>query len=175
MRPSARALATDVDPHALLSQCFLAAVLSKLGNPVGKYVLGSILNAALSEDCKDLPMQGLSTRSFNAKTTMFTCAPELEPISAHAYASRDPCFAWPAGTPFSHRRRRRRPSLWAARSAVACPGCPWDRGLARWMRASPPMVVHPGSTQLSGFEVRFLVSGPRQGLRPSCCGDSASR
>ena len=82
MRPSARALATDVDPHALLSQCFLAAVLSKLGNPVGKYVLGSILNAALSEDCKDLPMQGLSTRSFNAKTTMFTCAPELEPISA---------------------------------------------------------------------------------------------
>ena len=57
--------------------------------------------------------------------------------------------------------------LWAARSAVACPGCPWERGLARWLRASPPMVVHPGSTQLSGFEVRFLVSGPRQGLRPS--------
>ena len=51
--------------------------------------------------------------------------------------------------------------LWAARSAVACPGCPWDRGLARWLRASPPMVVHPGSTQLPGFEVRFLVSGPR--------------
>ena len=55
--------------------------------------------------------------------------------------------------------------LWAARSAVACPGCPWDRGLARWLRASPPMVVHPGSTQLSGFEVRFLVSGPR-GRKP---------
>ena len=35
------------------------------------------------------------------------------------------------------------------------------RGLAQWLRASPPMVVHPGSTQLSGFEVRFLVSGPR--------------
>ena len=81
MRPSARALATDVDPHALLSQCFLAAVLSKLGNPVGKYTLGGILNAAL-EACKGLPMQGLSTKSFNAKTTMFTCAPELEPISA---------------------------------------------------------------------------------------------
>ena len=50
------------------------------------------------------------------------------------------------------------------------------RGLARGLRASPPMVVRPGSTQLSGFEVRFLVSGPRgRGVRPSCCGDSASR
>ena len=31
-------------------------------------------------------------------------------------------------------------------------------------------------TQLSGFEVRFLVSGPRgRGVRPSCSGVSASR
>ena len=119
-------------------------MLSKLGNPVGKYVLGSILNAALSEDCKDLPMQGLSTRSFNAKTTMFTCAPELEPISAHAYASRDPCFAWPAGTPFSHRRRRRRPSL----------GCPIGRSLPRL-----PMGSRPGTVA-----ARFSPDGgpPRQ-------------
>ena len=49
------------------------------------------------------------------------------------------------------------------------------RGLARGLCTSPPMVVHPGCTQLSGFEVRFLVSGPREGGRPSCGGDSASR
>ena len=49
------------------------------------------------------------------------------------------------------------------------------RGLARGLCTSPPMVVHPGCTQLSGFEVRFLVSSPRQELRPSCCGDSVSR
>ena len=49
------------------------------------------------------------------------------------------------------------------------------RGLARGLRTSPPMVVRPGSTQLPGFEVRFLVSGPREGVRPSCGGDSASR
>ena len=30
----------------------------------------------------------------------------------------------------------------------------------RGLLSSPPMVVRPGSTQLSGFEVRFLVSGP---------------
>ena len=40
---------------------------------------------------------------------------------------------------------------------------------------SCPMVVRLGSTQLSGFEVRFLVSGPRSRASPSCCGDSASR
>ena len=49
------------------------------------------------------------------------------------------------------------------------------RGLARGLCTSPPMVVRPGSTQLSGFEVRFLVSGPRSRGGPSCCGDSASR
>ena len=49
------------------------------------------------------------------------------------------------------------------------------RGLARGLCTSPPMVVRPGSTQLPGFEVRFLVSGPREGVRPSCGGDSASR
>ena len=84
------------------------------------------------------------TRSFNAKTTMFTCAPELEHISAHAYASRDPCFAWPAGTPFSHRRRRRRPSL----------GCPLGRSLPRL-----PMGSRPGTVA-----ARFSPDGgpPRQ-------------
>ena len=66
--------------------------------------------------------------------------------------------------------------LWAARSAVSLPRLPMGwRGLARGLCTSPPMVVHPGCTQLSGFEVRFLVSGPREGGRPSCGGDSASR
>lgn len=95
MRPSARALATDVGPHALLSQCFLAAALSKLGNAVGMNVLGGILNDALREDCRDLPKQGLTTNSFNFKTTMFTCRPRTRTHQrAHTYASRDPCFAW---------------------------------------------------------------------------------
>ena len=75
-----------------------------------------------------------------------------------------------------------RVSSWAPRphAAVRLPslGCPLGRslprlpmgwrGLARRLCTCPPMVVRPGSTQLSGFEVRFLVSGPRQGLRPSC-------
>jgi outer membrane biosynthesis protein TonB len=34
------------------------------------------------------------------------------------------------------------------------------------------MVVRPGSTQLLGFEVRFLVSGPAAGADPSCCWDT---
>ena len=82
-----------------------------------------------------------------------------------------------------------RVSSWAPRphAAVWLPslGCPLGRslprlpmgwrGLARGLCTSPPMVVRPGSTQLSGFEVRFLVSGPRSRGRPSCCGDSASR
>ena len=34
------------------------------------------------------------------------------------------------------------------------------RGLTHGLSASSPMVVRPGSTQLLGFEVRFLVSGP---------------
>ena len=107
MRPSARALATDVGPHALLSQCFLAAALSKLGNAVGMNVLGGILNDALRDDCKDLPKQGLTTNSFNYKTTMFTCRPRTRTHQrAHTHASRDPCCAWPAGTSLSHRRRR---------------------------------------------------------------------
>ena len=82
-----------------------------------------------------------------------------------------------------------RVNSWAPRphAAVWLPslGCPLGRslprlpmgwrGLARGLCTSPPMVVRPGSTQLSGFEVRFLVSGPRSRARPSCCGDSASR
>ena len=82
-----------------------------------------------------------------------------------------------------------RVSSWAPRphAAVWLPslGCPLGRslprlpmgwrGLARGLCTYPPMVVRPGSTQLSGFEVRFLVSGPRSRARPSCCGDSASR
>ena len=82
-----------------------------------------------------------------------------------------------------------RVNSWAPRphAAVWLPslGCPLGRslprlpmgwrGLARRLCTSPPMVVRPGSTQLSGFEVRFLVSGPRSRARPSCCGDSASR
>ena len=82
-----------------------------------------------------------------------------------------------------------RVNSWAPRphAAVWLPslGCPLGRSLprlpmgwralARGLCTSPPMVVRPGSTQLSGFEVRFLVSGPRSRVRPSCCGDSASR
>ena len=82
-----------------------------------------------------------------------------------------------------------RVNSWAPRphAAVWLPslGCPLGRslprlpmgwrGLARRLCTSPPMVVRPGSTQLSGFEVRFLVSGPRSRACPSCCGDSASR
>ena len=60
------------------------------------------------------------------------------------HASRDPCFAWPAGTPFSHRRRRRRPSL----------GCPLGRSLPRL-----PMGSRPGTVA-----ARFSPDGgpPRQ-------------
>ena len=70
-----------------------------------------------------------------------------------------------------------------ARAAVWRPslGCPLGRslprlpvgwrGLARGLCAYLPMVVRPGSTQLSGFEVRFLVSGPAaRGYAPAAAG-----
>ena len=45
------------------------------------------------------------------------------------------------------------------------------RGLARGLCTYLPMVVRPGSTQLSGFEVRFLVSGPAAlGYAPAAAG-----
>ena len=62
------------------------------------------------------------------------------------------------------------PGLSLPFGGLASLGCPLGRslprlpvgwrGLARGLRAYLPMVVRPGSTQLSGFEVRFLVSGP---------------
>jgi hypothetical protein len=66
--------------------------------------------------------------------------------------------------------------LWAARSAVACPGCPWDGAawhggcalLPRWWSTpAAPSCRDRGSIP--------RVGSPRQGVRPSCCGDSASR
>ena len=59
--------------HALPSQSFLAALLSKLGHTVNMNTLGGLLNEALRESCKDLPNSGMSTTSFNWKTTMLTC------------------------------------------------------------------------------------------------------
>ena len=62
--------------------------------------------------------------------------------------------------------------------SLGCPlGCSLPRlpvgwrGLVRGLCAYPPMVVRPGSTQLSGFEVRFLVSGPAaRGHAPPAAG-----
>ena len=78
-------------PHALPSQCFLAALLSEQGHAVNTYTLGAQLNEALPESLKSLPNGGTSTRSFNWKTTKFTCRRlRLEPTSApHAAASRE--------------------------------------------------------------------------------------
>ena len=59
---------------------------------------------------------------------------------------------------------RPRAAVW--RPSVGCPlaNLPrlllmW-RGTARALHSYPPMVVRPGSTLLSGSEVRFLASGP---------------
>ena len=48
---------------------------------------------------------------------------------------------------------------------------PASHPLRRALSTDPPMVVRPGSTQLSGFEVRFLVSGPAaRGSAPAAAG-----
>ena len=48
---------------------------------------------------------------------------------------------------------------------------PASHPLRRALSTDPPMVVRPGSTQLSGFEVRFLVSGPAAlGYAPAAAG-----
>ena len=83
----------------------------------------------------------------------------------------------------------------AARASEAFPQVPWTAPSSRRPSSAPqparsahldgrrqraalledstylPMVVRPGSTQLSGFEVRFLVSGPAaRGYAPAAAG-----
>ena len=73
------------------------------------------------------------------------------------------------------------PGLSLPFGGLASLGCPLGRslprlpvgwrGLARGLCTYLPMVVRPGSTQLSGFEVRFLVSGPAAlGYAPAAAG-----
>ena len=65
------------------------------------------------------------------------------------------CPLWPSAFLFGH-------LLWAARPYLARLPIGVARPFTGTVKCvSPPMVVRLGSTQLSGFEVRFLVSGPR--------------
>jgi hypothetical protein len=68
------------------------------------------------------------------------------------------------------------PALWAARSAVACPGCPWGDTawhggcalISRWWSA-------PAAPSCRGSRFDSSCRAPRHGVRPCCCGVSASR